>query len=254
MLLVNAWALAWNNPVEQGILKCAYILFLFLFFACVSVGRKWRMLWPQIYLFERILLYLRNTVQDSMLSSTGIDVQLYLGAHDLWAQTSKVGMMGKKWWATHEYKRHVNGAKLLIKCYFYILFFSLKVIHVHCVKDRKHSGIWKQKEIKFTWNPTAQRNMHRVGAYSSTLLSCAYVKTIGIVKALDTYWWVSFSTGCRAWLQSEVNERVLATVSSPLPTWSIIQHRQFGRQIISLHNHCFLPHSLRFLEGRKWEI
>lgn len=80
------------------------------------------------------------------------------------------------------------------------------------------------------------------------------MKTIGIVKALDTYWQVSFPKAvCRVWLQSAVDERALTTGFSPLPImgsdhtmWSVLQ-----ANIISLLNQHFLPHLLRFWEGRK---
>ena len=48
-----------------------------------------------------------------MLSSTGINVQLYLVAYDLWAQRRNIGVIGRKWWEIHECNSHVKDAKLL---------------------------------------------------------------------------------------------------------------------------------------------
>lgn len=58
-----------------------------------------------------------------------------------------------------------------------------------------------------------------------------------IVKALDTYWWVSFPKGHRVWIQTVVYERALTTVFSPIPMGSIIQHCQFGLSLLSISCH-----------------
>lgn len=87
---MSSWGLEGSSRIEQDILKCADCVCV-----CVCVVREMENAVTPI-LFERILQYLRNTAQGSMLGSTGINVRLCLVAQDLRAQTSTFGMIRKK--------------------------------------------------------------------------------------------------------------------------------------------------------------